>query len=95
MESSQAKEGTADGTINAGPCYLTFITGYATSDDVEITLHDNASAASGTVVQRMKLDFSVKPTDHHPLPHPIACRNGLYLTITGTTPKVLVGIGLE
>ena len=95
METAQVVERTTTGIVFAGPCKMTFITGYASSDDVEITLHDNASAATGKVVGRMQVDFSVRPTEHFPFPHQVNCRNGLFLTITGTNPKCLVGIGLE
>ena len=81
-------DATATGVVTAKPCRLWGFTGYATSDDVEITLHDNAAAASGTVIDRMKIDHSVKPTDHNNC-HGVICDNGIYLTITGTTPKCI------
>jgi len=92
MITQQIIEVTATGIVYAGPCMLLGITGYATSDDVEITLHDNASAASGTVLDRMKVDFSVKPTDRHNYVHPKDCKNGIYLTISGTSPKIIVDV---
>ena len=92
MIAQQAIEKTATGVVFAGACKLCGFTGYATSDDVEITLHDNASAASGTVLDRMKVDFSVKPTDRHDYANPLDCKNGIYLTISGTTPKIIVHV---
>jgi len=81
---------TATGVVTAKPCRYWGMTGYATSDDVEITLHDNYEAASGTVVDRMKIDFSVKPTDHHTIPRGVFCAQGLYMTISGTSPKAVI-----
>ena len=47
METAEVKELTATGVVYAGPCKMTFITGYSAAADVEITLHDNAAAAAG------------------------------------------------
>lgn len=92
MIAIQAIEKTATGIVFAGPCKLCGFTGFCASDDVAITLHDNASAASGTVLDRMTVDFTTEITKRHDYANPLDCKNGIYLTITGTTPKIIVHV---
>ena len=68
----------AAGAIVAHEC---FFCGYSivtdAEDDVLLTVYDNASAASGTVVGYAKCsDESL--TVHEMFPYPIWCANGIY-----------------
>ncbi len=80
---------TASGVVTAKPCRYWGMTGFATSDDVAIILYDHASAATAPVVDRLNVDFSTQPTVHNSAPG-VICNNGLYLTISGSSPKAVV-----
>ncbi|GAB3429839.1 hypothetical protein [Actinophytocola sediminis] len=73
---------TAAGVVNAGPCTFRGLSlRDSTSAANVVTLYDNASAASGTVVATVVLaedgDGQVS------VPDGLHCANGLYLEATG------------
>lgn len=49
-----------------------------------IKLYDNASAASGTVIENF-VAAADKPTDGHSHSNPVHCINGIYLSMSGGT----------
>jgi hypothetical protein len=78
---------TSSGVVSAEPCALI---GYyvGASNSGTLTLHDNASAASGeTMLANGK---SVAANDIVELPHPVIMQNGVYATIGGTSATVYV-----
>jgi len=80
---------SASGVIKASGGSLTSIIITGGADAASVTLHDNASAGSGVVMCVVKA--AINTTTVVNLAHPMAFSNGLYATVTGTTPDVSVG----
>ena len=57
--------------------------------DSTITIYDN-SAASGTLVYNIRLDASVDGVHRMDLLPSIQCKNGLFVTVTGTSAVAIV-----
>lgn len=80
---------SATGVVKAGAGALTSITLTAGGDVATITLHDNATTGSGVVMCVVTVGANTTKVVDYALP--LAFSNGLYATITGTTPDVSVG----
>lgn len=82
---------SSDSAIADGPCRLRAATILTDgSNDATLTVYDNASAASGTVVMKAKV-AGADLTGHLALPGGgVACRNGLYADISGTNSSYII-----
>jgi hypothetical protein len=80
--SKSALTGTAAVKASAGKYY-----GYKVTTALSaaaITIYDNASAASGTVIDVIPASTGVTATNTTILPTPIPCSNGIYASFAGT-----------
>lgn len=85
---------TADGVIVNRPCRLHGImVGADGTNAATVVLHDNASAASGTVVAKAIVDATATHENWHS-DVGVECSNGLYLNIDGTGAEVIVHYSL-
>ena len=76
---------TEDGIVSNRRCKFVAVTLTPGSDDAELILYDNASAASGTEIFRMEADYSEDQTTRTFLLIPgMGCANGIYADISGT-----------
>ena len=83
--------GVSAASIRATKAILTGVslTCDATTDST-VTIYDNASAASGTLVYNCRLDASVDGVHNIDILPDIYCKNGLFVTVTGTSAVAIV-----
>lgn len=78
---------TDSGVLAAYPALLSsFILTAGDAADASAILYDNASAASGTVLARLKA--VQKTSASAPFPQPVKAASGIYLALTGTDATV-------
>ena len=80
---------TTSAAIRTTPCRmynLTLIAGTAASS---ITLYDNASAASGTVLAKVS-EATAGASRHQHYGKPVAASNGIYAALTGANAAYIV-----
>lgn len=82
---------TSDGTVVCSR--KTRLNGFIVLSDgtnlATVTIYDNASASSGTVVGKA-LSNSSQPTSIQSFDNPVKCDNGITVAITGTGAGVIV-----
>lgn len=78
----------ADGAIRAQPCTLTCVQLIGGSDAATVVIYDNPSAASGTVLAKLKVaaETSVSVS----FESPVLANYGLYADVTGTAVGCIV-----
>jgi hypothetical protein len=79
---------TADGAIVARPCLYLGMTVLAGADIATGLLYDNATAASGKAIDKVRSAATL--SQHVHTTNGIECNNGLYLDISGTDAEVIV-----
>ena len=84
------KTGAANGLIVSGAGYLEALQVTPDANDVTVTLYDNASAASGTVIASWKAKGSVNPESKARLFNGVWFENGIYYATTQTGATVNV-----
>ena len=85
--SSRGAAIAASAIVKTGPGFITGIILTAGADTATVTIYDN-TAGSGTVLA--KFSAVANTTAAVSLAHPLSFGNGLYATITGTTPSVTI-----
>lgn len=81
-------EKTADAAISAGPCILKSITVITDgSNNAKVILYDNASAASGTVLDEITVVANTHNKQHS---FSSICVNGIYADVSGTGASYIV-----
>ncbi len=58
--------------------------------DSTVTIYDNASAASGTLLYNIRLDATVDGVHRYDLLPSVYAKNGLFVTVTGTSAVAFV-----
>jgi hypothetical protein len=88
--------GTASGQLAAGttavyakPAILTGLQVTPAAADATLTIYDNASAASGTIVAQMLVKASTS-SQHIPLTIGVGCNNGVTAALSGTGATAIV-----
>ena len=84
-ENSGQQSGTT--VIFAGPCQITRVKINATSNDGKVIVYDNASAASGKIVDETEVLTANKYGGSNWPPFPDRCHNGITAIGTGTGIK--------
>lgn len=85
---------SADGAVFAKPCKLHGVTLISNgSDAATIVLHNNASAASGTVVAKLQSPASLIATTSIHFPEPVVCKEGIYANVTTAAFIVYYSVG--
>ena len=83
--------GVSAASIKDGKAVLTGVS--LTCDgttDSTVTIFDNASAASGTLVYNIRLDASVDGVHRFDCLPDVYCKNGMFVTVTGTSAVAIV-----
>lgn len=82
---------TADAVICDAPCLLWGVVLVGTTTAVSVVLYDHASAASGTVTDKLVSEAGTANTEKaHLRAKGVACTNGLYADVTGTNGAYIV-----
>lgn len=79
---------SADAVIVARPCLYMGMTVLAGADIAQGILYDNATAATGVVIAKVRAPINLSTHEH--TTNGVECSNGLYLDISGTTAEVIV-----
>lgn len=79
---------SATGVVLARPGAVGAVLLKGGSDTATLTLHDNASAASGTVLA--VIAASANTSEAWTPPAPYACSKGIYATLAGTAANATV-----
>lgn len=89
MNTAASINKTSSAVVSANPGTLYSVVLTAGSDAATVTLYDNASAGSGTIICKLAAAAANTTTTWSPgVRIPVA--NGIYATITGTSPSVTV-----
>ena len=74
----------SSGAVVTRPCFIHAVTLTQASAACTVTVYDNASAASGTVVAQADNTTNNTTVNGPQLPYPVRCNAGAYVAITGT-----------
>ena len=78
---------TGDAVVASAPALYWGATMAAGSTNTSLILYDNATEASGTVIDRLVMDAATEAGDNsvtHLFAKPVSCANGIYADWTGT-----------
>lgn len=91
-ESSGSIAVTAGTAVRTRPCKLHGSVLIPAAADSTITIYDNASAASGTILLKVSTIATLAggSTASPQLPAPIEAKNGLFVVVTGTGATAIV-----
>ena len=84
---------TADAAIKASSGKLHGATLEVAAADGIIIIYDNATAASGDILDKIMIDVSLEGNDrtkHVPYPAPLSFSNGVYVDVTGTGAAYII-----
>jgi len=88
MKSASFSNKAASAAVSAVPASLYAVVLTATSDTATATLYDNATAGTGTVICSLSAATLTSAVFQPGVRIPTA--NGIYVTLTGTTPSCTV-----
>ena len=82
---------SADAAILARPGRLLGVIGIADgTNQATVTVYDNASAASGTVLAQVIVDATLTYQDMHLPGEGVICNSGIYVDVTGTGANYII-----